>query len=70
MTSKQAKWSKECQKTFDPIQKLVSRETLLSHPGFNEKFELHTDAGKQQLESEISQRGKSIVFHSRKLVPS
>ena len=51
MTSKQAKWnwSKEYDKAFDTIKKLVSRENLLSYPNFNELFEIHTDASKLQL---------------------
>ena len=68
MTSKQAKWnwSKECQKAFDTIKKLISRETLLSNPNFNEPFKIHTDASKLQLGSVISQKGKSIAFYCRK----
>ena len=60
MTSKQAKWywSKECQKAYDTIKKLVSRETLLSYPNFNEPFEIHTNASKLQLASVISQNSK------------
>ena len=69
MTSKQAKWnwSKECQKSFDTIKKLVSRDTLLSYPNFKKPFENHTDASKLQLGSVISHKGKPIAFHSRKL---
>ena len=50
MTPKQAKWnwSKECQKAFDTIKKLVSRVTLLSYPNFNEPFEIHMDKSKLQ----------------------
>ena len=46
MISKQTKWnwSKECQKAFNTIKMLVSRETLLSYPNFNELFKIHTDA--------------------------
>ena len=46
MTSKQAKWnwSNECEKAFNSIKKLISRETLLSYPNFNEPFDIHTDA--------------------------
>ena len=45
MIYKQAKcnWSKECQKGFDIIKKLVSRETLPSYPNFNKPFVIHTD---------------------------
>ena len=69
MTSKQAKWnwSKECEKAFDIMKKLVSRETLLSYPIFNLQFDIHTDASNLQLGSVISQKGKLITFYSRKL---
>ena len=72
MTSKQAKWnwSKECQKTFDTMKKLVSRENLLSYPNFNQPFEIHTDVSKLQRGSVISQKGKPIAFYSRKLNPA
>ena len=81
VTSKQAKWnwSKECQKAFDTIKKLVSRETLvsypkklvsretlLSYPKVNEPFGIHTDASKLQLGSVICLKGKLIEFYSRK----
>ena len=69
MISKQAKWnwSIECQKAFEPIKKLVSRETLLSYPNFNYPFEIHMDASKVQMGPVISQKGKPIAFYSRKL---
>ena len=69
MTSKQAKWnwSKECQKAFDTIKRLVSRETLLSYPNFNKPFVIHTDASKLQLGAVISQDDKPIAFYSIKL---
>ena len=69
MTSKQAKWnwSKEYQKNLDTINKLVSRETLLSYPNFNYSFEIHIDASKMHLGSVISQKGKHIAFYTRKL---
>ena len=55
----------ECQKTFDTINKLVSRETLLSYPDFNKPFVINTDASKLQLGSVISQDDKAIAFYSR-----
>ena len=69
MTSKEAKWdwTPACQKAFDDIKKVVSRETLLSYPDFNEPFEIHTDASKLQLGAVISQKGKPVAFYSRKL---
>ena len=72
MTSKQAKWnwSKDCQKAFDTIEKLVSRQTLLYNPILIELFEIHTAASKQQLGSIISQKGKNIAIYSRKVNPA
>ena len=72
MTSKLAKWnwSKECQKAFDIIKKLVSREISLSYPNFKKPFKIDVDASKLQLGSVISQKGKPIVFYSRKINPA
>ena len=71
MTSKQAKckwnWSKECQKAFDTIKKLVSRETLLSYPNFNKPFIIHMEASKLLLGAAISQDDIPIAFYNRKL---
>ena len=60
-------WTDEQQKAFDQMKTLISRETLLAYPDFNEKFVIHTDASHTQLGAVISQRGKPIAFYSRKL---
>ena len=52
------------------LKKIVSRETLLTYPNFNEIFEIQTDASQTQLGVVISQKGKPISFYSRKLDPS
>ena len=72
MTSAKASWNwtPACQKAFDTIKKIVSRETLLAYPNFNKTFEIHTDASKTQLGAVISQEGKPIAFYSRKLNPA
>ena len=69
MISKQAKWnwSKECQKAFDIINNLVSRETLHLYPKFNQPYVIHTDANKLQFGAVISQYDKPIAFYSRRL---
>ena len=69
LTSKQTKWNwtEQHQQAFDTIKRIVSQETLLRHPNFNEDFEIHTDASKSQLGAVISQKGKPIAFYSRKL---
>ena len=69
MTSKQAKWNwyAKCQKAFEEIKRIVSRETLLTHPNFSKTFEIHTDTSKQQLGAVIGQNNQPIAFYSRKL---
>ena len=64
MTSKQAKWgwNKKCQNSSDTIKKIISCETLLSYPNFNEPFEIHTDASKQHLGAVISQNNQTNCF--------
>ena len=56
--SKNAKWEwTPAQQTgFEQIKKVVSRETLLHYPNFNEVFEIHTDASHTQLGAVISQK--------------
>ena len=40
--------------------------TLLSYPGLNRKFDIHTDAIDYQLGTVIIQEGKPIAFYIRK----
>ena len=69
-TSKKFEWNDKCQKSFDLIKKLLSKEVLLAYPDFNKTFEIHTDASDLQLGAVISQEGKPIAFYSRKLTPA
>ena len=48
LTSKEAKWkwTEEHQNAFDTIKRILSQETLLRHPDFNKRFEIHTDTNK------------------------
>jgi hypothetical protein len=72
MTSTEAvfKWTAVEQKAFETIKKIISKETLLAYPNFNETFDIHTDASHLQLGAVISQQGKPIAFYSRKLQPA
>mgnify|MGYP003329299580 CR=1 FL=1 len=69
LTSKEAKWdwTDVHEKSFQTMKKIVSRETLLAYPNFNEPFEVHMDASAYQLGAIISQKGRPIAFYSRKL---
>ena len=70
--SKEAKykWTDEHQHAFEQVKKVVSKETLLAYPDFNQPFEIHTDASDYQLGSVISQNNKPIAFYSCKLTPA
>ena len=45
----------------------MARDTLLTYPGFNETFKIHTNASAFQLGAVLIQKGKPIDFYSRKL---
>ena len=57
----------KCQKAFDEMKRLVSREVLLAYPRFDQPFEVYTDASKYQLGSVIVQNNCPLDFYSRKL---
>ena len=61
------KWIQVKQDTFEEINRIVARDTLLTYPDFNETFKIHTDASAFQLGAVIIQKGKTIGFYSRKL---
>jgi hypothetical protein len=60
-------WRKEHQDAFDQFKTLISKETLLMFPNFNEPFHIFTDASKYQLGAVIMQNDKPLAFYSRKL---
>ena len=72
MTSSKVKWqwTEVHQQAFEEIKRIITKETLLMYPNFNEVFDIHTDASKTQLGAVISQNGKPIAFYSRKLNPA
>ena len=71
LTSKKTKWKwgPEQSKAFETMKRILSKETLLAYPNFNQEFVIHTDASHTQLGAVISQEGKPIAFYSRKLKP-
>ncbi len=72
LTSKTEKfvWGQAQREAFHAVKRIISKNTLLAYPNFNEKFVIHTDASHHQLGAVISQRGKPIAFYSRKLNPA
>ena len=63
-------WTKEHQNAFDEMKQVISRETLLAYPNFEEVFDIHMDASLYQLGAYILQNGKPIDFYSRKVNPA
>jgi len=49
---------------------MVTKETLLNYPHFNEEVVIHTDASDIQLGAVITQQGKPLAFYSQKLNPT
>ena len=71
LTSKTVKWKwgETESKAFNDMKRVISAETLLAYPDFNDEFVIHTDASHTQLGAVIAQKGKPIAFYSRKLKP-
>ncbi len=63
-------WTTQHEQSFQLIKKIMSRETLLAYPQFDQPFIIHTDASHTQLGSVISQNDKPIAFCSRKMSPT
>ena len=61
------KWAQVEQDAFDKIKRIMARNNLLTYPGFNETFKIHTNASAFQLGAVVSQKGKPIAFYSREL---
>ena len=59
--------NKECQGVFEEMKRVVSHETLLTFPDFNEEFHVYTDVSDYQLGAVIMQKGKTLAFYSRTL---
>lgn len=60
-------WGPEQDRAFDNIKRVMTKETLLYYPDFNEEFEIHADASLHQIGAVITQKGKPVAFYSRKL---
>jgi RNase H-like domain found in reverse transcriptase len=48
-------WKEDQQKAFETIEQIISKETLLTYPDFNQPLDIHTDASHTQLGAVISQ---------------
>ena len=60
-------WGDKQKKSFAMAKRVIAKETILAFPDFSKPFTIHTDASHCQLGGVISQEGRPIAFHSRKL---
>ena len=60
-------WTPECQKAFDQIKAVLSKECFLRYPDHNKPFHVYCDASDVQLGSVIVQEGAPVAYYSRKL---
>ena len=69
LTSNKAKfkWTHVEQKAFDEFKGLVTHDTLLIYPYFNECFDIHMDASEFEIGVMINQKGKTISLYRCKL---
>ena len=70
LTSKEAKWqwTNEHQSAFDTIKKMVTEETLLLHPDFNEPFKIHSNASKINLAQLYAKRRNQLLSTTENLI--
>ena len=64
------KWTEQCDKAFQTMKRILSKEVLLTYPDFSLPFDIHTDASDVQIGAVISQNGHPIAFYTRKLNPA
>ncbi|CAJ1961137.1 unnamed protein product [Cylindrotheca closterium] len=64
---KKLDWTPECQKAFDHIKAVLSKDAFLAYPAHNQPFHVYCDASDYQLGAAIFQNGKPVAYYSRKL---
>ena len=60
-------WTDECQKSFDTMKAIITRDVLIRYPDHNIPFHVYTDASDLQLGSVIIQNNAPVAYFSRKL---
>jgi hypothetical protein len=61
------RWTEVCQRAFEEVKKIVSKEVLLSFPDYTQRFQLYTDASDKQIGAVLKQGNKTLAFFSKKL---
>jgi hypothetical protein len=60
-------WQQVHQEAFQKTKKVMTKETMLPYPEFDEPFVIHTNASTKQIGGVISQNNKPLGFFSKKL---
>lgn len=60
-------WTEECTDAFEKAKTLISKQTLLSHPDWNQPFKLNVDASNVAVGAVLSQNNGPIAYYSRTL---
>ena len=60
-------WGDKQKKALDKIKRVISKETLLTFPNFNEEIHIYRNATNYQLGTVIMQGSKPLALYSRKL---
>jgi len=66
-TRKKLDWTPDCQKAFEKIKAILSKDAFLAYPDHNQPFHVYCDASDYQLGAAIFQNGKPVAYYSRKL---
>jgi hypothetical protein len=64
---KKLDWTPECQKVFETVKALLSRDDFLKYPDHNKPFHVYCDASDLQLGAVIMQDNAPVAYYSRKL---
>ena len=72
--NRQWDWSDECERAFQALKDVCTREPVLKTPDWNKPFVMHTDASGYALGVVIAQEHDDgmhpVAFHSRSLLPA
>lgn len=61
------RWKEKHQQAFEAMNRITSREILVSFPDYNQPFDICVDASDPQLGAELRQSNKILALFSKEL---